>query len=111
MGYREGTPFSAAHNLRCASTVYLSGRKGGTLMIASAKHLHPVDVSEPIRCAMVVKPSEAHKHKTEVVRYFVLVIALVAVFLLVAIALYYMQAKSVTIEHASSLASSLILRA
>jgi hypothetical protein len=80
-------------------------------MIASAKHMHPADVSEPIRCAVVVKPSEAQKHKTEVVRYFVLVIALVAVFLLIAIVLYYMQAKPVTIEHASSLASPLILRA
>lgn len=80
-------------------------------MFASAKHMHPADVSEPIRCAVVVRPSEAQKHKTEVVRYFVLAIALVAVFLLVAIALYYMQAKSVTIEHASSLACPLILRA
>jgi hypothetical protein len=80
-------------------------------MIASAKQMHPADVSEPIRCAVVEKPSEAQKHKTEVVRYFVLVIALAAVFLLIAIALYYMQAKSVTIEHASSLACSSILRA
>jgi hypothetical protein len=69
-------------------------------MIASAKHMHPVDVSEPIRCAVVEKPSEAERHKTDV-----------AVFLLIAIALYYMQAKSVTIEHVSSLASPLILRA
>ena len=80
-------------------------------MLASAKHMEPVDVSEPIRCAVVARPSEAQKHKTEVVRYFVLVIALVAVFLLIAIALYYMQAKSVTIEHASPLALPLILRA
>jgi hypothetical protein len=80
-------------------------------MIASAKQMHPADVREPIRCAVVVKPSEAQKHKTEAVRYFVLAIALVAVFLLIAIALYYMQAKSVTIEHASSLAAPLILRA
>jgi hypothetical protein len=80
-------------------------------IIAGAKHMHPTNLSERIRCAVVVKPSEAQKHKTEVVRYFVLVIALLAVFLLIAIALYYMQAKSVTIEHASSLASPLILRA
>jgi drug/metabolite transporter (DMT)-like permease len=60
---------------------------------------------------MVVRPSQAQKHQTELVRYIVLMIALVAVFLLVAIALSYMQAKSVTIEHASSLASPLILRA
>jgi hypothetical protein len=104
--------FSCAHNLRGASAVYLLNGKGGVLMIASAKHMQPAEVSEPIRCAVVVvKPSEAQKHKTEALRYFVLVIAVVAVFLLIAIALYYMQAKSVTIEHASSLASPLILRA
>jgi hypothetical protein len=80
-------------------------------MIASAEHMQPADVSEPIHCALVTKPTEAQKHKTEVVRYFVLVIAFVAVFLLIAIALYYMQAKAVTIEHAGSLASHLILRA
>jgi hypothetical protein len=80
-------------------------------MIAGAKHMHPTNLSERIRCAVVVRPSDAEKHKTEMVRYFVLVIALVAVFLLIAIAVYYMQAKSVTIEHASSLASSSILRA
>lgn len=74
-------------------------------------HAQSADVSEPIRCAITVKPSEAQKYQTELVRYIVLVIALVAVFFLVAIALYYMQAKSVTIEHASSLASPLILRA
>jgi hypothetical protein len=80
-------------------------------LIASAKQMQSADVSEPIRCAVVARPSEAQKHKTEVVRYFVLVIALVAVFLLIAIALYYVQAKSVTIEHASLLACPLILRA
>jgi hypothetical protein len=80
-------------------------------IIAGAKHMHPTNLSERIRCAVVVKPSEAQKYKTEVVRYVVLVIALVAVFLLIAIALYYIQAKSVTIEHASSLAWPLILRA
>jgi hypothetical protein len=80
-------------------------------MIAGAKRMQAAEVSEPIRCAVVVRPSEAQKHKTEVLRYFVLVIALVAVFLLVAIAVYYMQAKPVTIEHAGSLASSLILHA
>jgi hypothetical protein len=69
------------------------------------------DVSEPIRCALVVRPSEAEKHQSELVRNIVLAIALVAVFFLVAIALYYIQAKSITIEHVGSLASPLILRA
>jgi hypothetical protein len=75
-------------------------------MMATAKHMHRDDVSEPIRCAVVVKPTEAQKQKNELLRYFVLVIALVAVFLLLAIALYYMQAKSVTIEHAGSFAAA-----
>jgi hypothetical protein len=44
-------------------------------------------------------------------RYLVLVIALVAVSLLIAIALYYTQGNSVTIEHISSLAPHLTLRA
>ena len=80
-------------------------------VIASAKNMHPADVSEPVRCAAVEKPSAAQRHKREMVRYLVLVIALVAVFLLIAIALYYTGAKSVTIEHASLLARNLTLRA
>jgi hypothetical protein len=42
-------------------------------------------------------------------RYFVLAIALVAVFFLIAIALYYTQGTSVRIEHVSSLAPCLAL--
>jgi hypothetical protein len=61
------------------------------------------DVSEPIRCALVLKPSQAQKHKQDMLRYGVLVIALLAVVLLIAIALYYTQGNSVTIEHVSSL--------
>jgi hypothetical protein len=37
-------------------------------------------------------------------RYFVLVIAILAVLLLIAIALYYIDGNSVTVEHVSSLA-------
>jgi hypothetical protein len=44
-------------------------------------------------------------HKKELLRYLVLVIALMAVLLLVAIAVYYTQGNSVRIEHVSSLAS------
>ena len=44
-------------------------------------------------------------------RYLVLVIALVAVILLIAIALYYTQGNSVTIEHVSALAPQFIFRA
>jgi hypothetical protein len=79
-------------------------------VIAGAKHLHPDDASEPIRCAVDVRPTQAQRHKREMLRYFVLVIALVAVFLLIAIALYYTQGKSVSIEHISSLAPHVALR-
>jgi hypothetical protein len=72
---------------------------------------HSVDMSEPIRCAVGVKPNRASRHKKEMVRYLILVIALVAVSLLIAIALYYTQGNSVTIEHVSSLAPHFTLRA
>ena len=41
-------------------------------------------------------------------RYLVVVIALLAVLLLIAIALYYTEGNSVTIEHVSSLAPPLL---
>jgi hypothetical protein len=72
---------------------------------------HSVDMSEPIRCAVCAKPTRASRHKKEMLRYLVLVIALVAVSLLIAIALYYTQGNSVTIEHVSSLAPHFSLRA
>ncbi len=50
------------------------------------------------------KPTRRSRHRKEMLRYLVLVIALVAVSLLIAIALYYTQGNSVTIEHISSLA-------
>jgi hypothetical protein len=77
-------------------------------IIAGVKHMHDRDVSEPIRCVVDAKPIKGQRHKKEMLRYFVLVIALVAVFLLIAIALYYTQGKS-TIEHVSSLAPHLNL--
>jgi formate hydrogenlyase subunit 3/multisubunit Na+/H+ antiporter MnhD subunit len=61
------------------------------------------DVSESIRCALVLKPSRAERHKQEMLRRVVLVSALLAVLLLIAIALYYTQGNSVTIKHISSL--------
>jgi formate hydrogenlyase subunit 3/multisubunit Na+/H+ antiporter MnhD subunit len=69
-------------------------------MMADVKHTHH-EVSEPIRCALVVKPTEAQRHKKEMLRYFVVVTAVLAVLLLVAIALYYTQGHSVTIKHVS----------
>ncbi len=71
--------------------------------------MRPLDVSERIRCAVEVRPNQAHRHKREMLRYFVLAIALVAVFFLIAIALYYTQGTSVRIEHVSSLAPCLAL--
>ncbi len=71
----------------------------------------PVDMSEPIKCAVLVKSTRASRHKKEILRYLVLVIALLAVVLLIAIALYYTQGNSVSIEHVSSLAPHVALRA
>jgi hypothetical protein len=80
-------------------------------IIAGVDHPHHVDMSEPIKCATVAKPTRASRHKTEMLKYLVLVIALLAISLLIAIALYYTHGNSVTIEHVSSLAPHLTLRA
>ncbi len=72
-------------------------------MMADVKHTHH-EVSEPIKCALVVKPTEAQRHKQEMLRYLVVVIALLAVLLLIAIALYYTEGNSVTVKHVLSLA-------
>jgi hypothetical protein len=71
-------------------------------MTAHLNHTHH-EVSEPIRCALV-KPTEAQRHKNQLLRYIVVVIALLAVLLLMAIAFYYTEGNSVTIKHVSSLA-------
>jgi hypothetical protein len=73
--------------------------------IAGVEPTQPIDMSEPIKCALAVKPTRASRHKKEMLRYLVLVIALLAVVLLIAIALYYTQGNSVSIEHVSSLAT------
>jgi hypothetical protein len=78
--------------------------------IVASLDARSVDMSEPIRCAVSAKPSRASRHKKEMLRYLILVIALVAVSLLIAIALYYTQGNSVTIEHISSLAPHFSLR-
>ncbi len=79
-------------------------------VIAGAKHTHHSDAIEPMRCAVVVKPTQAEKHTREMLRYLVLVIALLAVLVLITIVLYYTHASSVPIEHVSSLAAHLALR-
>jgi hypothetical protein len=68
-------------------------------VIVAARHAHHVDPAETIH--RVAKPMKAQRHRKEMVRYCVLVIALLAVVLLISIALYYTQGNSVTIEHGS----------
>ena len=74
-------------------------------MTADGKHGHPADVGESIKCAVVFKPTRAERHQREMVRHFVLVIALLAVLLLVAIAFYYTEGNSVTVKRINSLAA------
>jgi hypothetical protein len=69
-------------------------------MSASVKH---ANMGEPIKCALVTKPSEAERHKSEMLRYGVVVVAVLAVLLLIAIAFYYTEGNSVTVKHVSSL--------
>jgi formate hydrogenlyase subunit 3/multisubunit Na+/H+ antiporter MnhD subunit len=76
-------------------------------VIAGAKQTHPAGLIEPIRCALVARPTKAEKQKREMLRYVVMVVALVAVLFLIAIALYYTQGNSVSIEHVSSLSPAL----
>jgi len=74
-------------------------------MTAGVKHGHHADVGGPIKCAVVFKPTEAERHSRQVVRHFVVVIALLAVLLLIAIAFYYIEGNSVTVKHINSLAA------
>ena len=69
-------------------------------MTASVKH---ADMGEPIKCALVTKPSEAERHKNEMLRYAVVAVAVLAVLLLIAIAFYYTQGNSLTVKHVSAL--------
>lgn len=69
-------------------------------MTASVKH---ANMGEPIRCALVSKPSEAQRHTYEVMRYLVVLVAILAVLLLIAIAFYYTQGNSMAVKHVSSL--------
>jgi hypothetical protein len=80
-------------------------------MHATVARNAPTDVSEPIRIAVEAHPTASQKHKKEMLRYFVLVIALLAVVFLIAIAVYYTQGNAVTIEHVSSLTRTLPLSA
>jgi formate hydrogenlyase subunit 3/multisubunit Na+/H+ antiporter MnhD subunit len=76
-------------------------------MMAEVKPGYHADVGEPIRCAVVAKPTEAERHKKELLRYLVVGVALLAVLLLIAIAFYYTEGNSVTIKHISWLAPNL----
>ena len=74
-------------------------------MTAGLKHGPHANMGEPIKCGMVSKPTEAERHKREMVRHFVVVIALLAVLLLIAIAFYYTEGNSVTVKRINSLAA------
>ena len=69
-------------------------------MTANVKH---ANMGEPIKCALVTKPSEAERHKGEILRYAVVAVAFLAVLLLIAIAFYYTRGNSITVKHVSSL--------
>ena len=74
-------------------------------MTAGVKHGHHAEMGEPIKCAVVLKPTEAERHKRNMVRHFMVVIALLAVLLLIAIAFYYTEGNSVTVKRINSLAT------
>jgi hypothetical protein len=74
-------------------------------MTAGLKNRHHGDVGEPIKCAVALKPTAAQRHNRELVRHFVVVIALLAVLLLIAIAFYYTEGNSVTVKRINSLAT------
>ena len=74
-------------------------------MAADVKHAHHAEVGEPIKCAAIFKPTKAERHQREMVRHFVVVIALLAVLLLIAIAFYYTEGNSVTVKRINSLAA------
>jgi formate hydrogenlyase subunit 3/multisubunit Na+/H+ antiporter MnhD subunit len=83
-------------------------------LTAVARRSRPVDslkpFLEPIRCALVSRPTQAQKQKRAILRYFVIGIALVAVVFLMAIAVYYTQGNSVTIHRVGLLAPHGALR-
>jgi hypothetical protein len=78
-------------------------------MAAIAKTMHS-DLREPIHCAVVARPTEAEKHKRKLLRNFVLAIAVVAVFLLISIALYYTHGRTIMLVHVSALSPLMDLR-
>ncbi len=68
---------------------------------ATFKQSQRSDMSEPIKCALVFHPTRAQKHRHELLRYLVLLVAFVAVVLLLAIALYYTQGNAIHVQHVS----------
>jgi hypothetical protein len=56
-------------------------------MMADVKRTYDADVGQPIKCAVVVKPTEAQRHREEI---------------------YYTEGNSVTVKHVSSLAPPLL---
>jgi hypothetical protein len=81
------------------------------MQFPSLAEMEHANMGEPIKCALVSKPTESERHKQEMLRYVLVVLALLAVVLLIAIALYYTEGNSVTVKHVSSLHPYFSLRA
>ncbi len=80
-------------------------------MVAAFKESHAPEVPKPTPTSVrVFRPRSGEKHKADYFRYLVLAIAFVAVVLLIAIALYYTQGKSIHIQHISALVPQVSLR-
>jgi hypothetical protein len=73
------------------------------VQIPMTAHVKHANMGEPIKCALVTKPSKAERHKSEMLRYAVVAIAFLAVLLLIAIAFYYTQGNLVAVKHVGSL--------
>jgi hypothetical protein len=77
--------------------------QGAPVHVPMTANVEHANLGEPIKCALVTKPTKAERHKGEMLRYAVVAVAFLAVLLLIAIAFYYTQGNSVTVRHVSSL--------
>jgi hypothetical protein len=78
---------------------------------SSVADIQRSDMGQPTKCASLGKPTEAERHRQEVLRYVLVGVALLAVLLLIAIAFYYTEGNSLTVKHVSSLRPYLSVRA
>jgi hypothetical protein len=99
-----------AHNIRGLGYVYYGVREP-TMEVpvsSTAKPARYADALDSIRSVSIEHSSKNKRHTKEMLRYLVLVVALVAVIILISIALYYTQGNSVTIEHVRAFAPTRI---